>query len=285
LDSSDEDSYTQMSAALIYNGRPEDALGFLELAARIAPNSSRWRNVLIALAYFSMDRFKEAATALEKVDRKADYNGFYDIWAPIYALKLLIPTYGYLGRDDDVAAAKERIKPYLAEAEDGEYTGLLMIEGFPFKNAVDRERMLQGLRKAGASQLPFGFDDKSKNRLSGTAIKDLLFGHEIQGRRLPLESSTAGRSGQAVSEGQPGVDSEAYTRTTSLEGATRVTLGSWSDNSALSDIEGDTVCTFFPTLGRRLCAAIFRNPSGSFAQKNEYHLLFPWRRFDVSVVK
>jgi adenylate cyclase len=284
LDSSDEDSYTQMSAALIYNGRPEDALGFLELAARIAPNSSRWRDVLIGLAYFSMDRFKDAAAALEKVDRQSDYDGFYDIWAPIYALKLLIPTYGYLGRNDDIVVAKERIKPYLAEAEDGEYTGLLMIEYFPFKKAADRERMLEGLRKAGVPELPFGFDAKSKDRLSGSAIKDLLFGHEIQGRRLPLESPTAGRSGQAVSAGQPGVDSEVYIRATSLEGATRITLGSWSDNNALSDVEGDSVCTFFPTLGRRLCAAVFRNPSGSFAQKNEYHLLFPWRRFDVSVV-
>jgi hypothetical protein len=100
--------------------------------------------------------------------------------------------------------------------------------------------------------------------------------------RLPLESPTAGRSGQAIGAGEPGVDSEAYTRTTSLDGVTRVTLGAWSDNDAVSDIEGDTVCTFFATLGRRLCAAIFHNPSGSSAQKNEYHLLFPWRRFDFT---
>jgi adenylate cyclase len=285
LDSSDEDSYTQMSAALIHNGRPKDALGFLELANRVAPQSSRWRDVLTGLAYFSMDRFREAATALEKADRKSDYNGFYDIWAPIYALKLLIPTYAYLGRNDAIAATKERIRPYLAEAEDGQYTGLLMIEDFPFKNAADRERMLQGVRKAGIAELPFGFDAKLQERLSGTAIKDLLFGHEIQGRRLPLATPTAGRSGQAVAAGEPGIDPEAYTRTTSIEGATRVTLGGWSDNNALSDIEGDTVCTFFPTLGRRLCAAIFRNPSGTVAQKNEYRLLFPWRRFDFSVVK
>jgi hypothetical protein len=115
--------------------------------------------------------------------------------------------------------------------------------------------------------------------------KTCYFGHEIQGRRLPLATPTAGRSGQAVAAGEPGIDPEAYTRTTSIEGATRVTLGGWSDNNALSDIEGDTVCTFFPTLGRRLCAAIFRNPSGTVAQKNEYRLLFPWRRFDFSVVK
>jgi hypothetical protein len=42
----------------------------------------------------------------------------------------------------------------------------------------------------------------------------------------------------------------------------------WSGKGT-SSIEGDVLCTSNPA-GPRACRAVFRNPSGTFEQKNEY---------------
>ncbi|HEV2899384.1 MAG TPA: adenylate/guanylate cyclase domain-containing protein [Pseudaminobacter sp.] len=263
LDASDPVGYEQISWALIFNGRAADGLGFLEAAMRVDPGWSRFRHLIAGLAYFSMDRFEEAAASLEKIDAQTKEATFWDFWANYNGLKLLISAYGHLGRSAEGAVAKERIKPYIAEADDGEYTGLLAMTEFPFKNYADLERVLQGLGKAGVPELPFGFDPKSKDRLNGAAIKALLFGHEIQGRQVET--------------------GDAYWRTTAEDGASSVKVGEWSDEG-VSQIEGDTICYFYPSLGRH-CAAAFRNPGGTFAQKNEYFIFNAWSRFEFSVVE
>ena len=38
-------------------------------------------------------------------------------------------------------------------------------------------------------------------------------------------------------------------------------------------------------MAQRSCSAIFRNPGGTAAQKNEYLLFNQWSRFEFSVVK
>ena len=144
-----------------------------------------------------------------------------------------------------------------------EFTGLMAAIEFPFKNYADLDRVLVGLRKAGVPELPDGYDSKSKDRLDGAGINTLLFGHEIQGR----ETRT----------GYP------YRRVIAEDGTSSVTVGGWSDTGS-SYIEGDMLCYFWPSRGR-LCAAIFRNPGGTFAQKNEYRLSIPWSSFEFSVVK
>jgi len=123
--------------------------------------------------------------------------------------------------------------------------------------------VLVGLRKAGVPELPFGFDRKSKDRLDGAAIKALLFGHEIQGH----ETTT----------GNP------YRRVISEDGTSSVTVGEWSDTGS-GQIEGNMFCFYWPSRGRN-CATVFRNPEGSFAQRNEYRLILQWNSFEFSVVK
>ncbi|CAN7281921.1 guanylate cyclase [Phyllobacterium sp. LjRoot231] len=263
LDSSDPAGYEAMSTALIFNGRAADGLGYLNGAMRVDPGWSRWRQFVVGMAYFSMDRFEEAAVTLEKIGPQSKETTYWDFWATYNGLKLIISTYGHLGRIADAVTAGERIKPYLAKADERENTGLLAATEFPFKNYADLERVLVGLRKAGVPELPFGFDPNSKDRLGGAAIKTLLFGHEIQGRNLDTD--------------------EAYRRVTAESGTTVATVGEWSDTGS-SQIEGDTLCFYYPSRWR-FCAAVFRNPGGNFDQKNEYLLFHQWNRFEFSVVK
>jgi tetratricopeptide (TPR) repeat protein len=258
LDASDPNNYLQLSFALIIAGRATDGRGFLDAAMRVDPGWSRRRYYLAGLAYFSVDRFEEAAASLEKLDLQSRGTGYWDFWSNYNGLKLLISAYGHLGRSADIAVARKSIEPYLAEADHPEHTGLLGMGEFPFKNYADFERVLQGLRKAGVPELPFGFDPRSKDRLDGAAIKALLFGHKIKGR--------------AVDTG------DTYSRTTAADGTS-----SWSDKG-ISRIEGDTMCSFLPPQ-YRTCLAVFRNPKGTFAQKNEYLIVSQRHLLEFSVVK
>ena len=263
LDASDPENYESLSTAMIYNGRAADGLGYLDAATRVDPVWSRSRYYLAGFAYLSLDRFKEAAVAFEKIDPEAKETSYWDFWSTYNGLKLLISTYGHLGRDADVARAKESIKPYVAKTNDRENTGLLAATEFPFKNYADLDRVLVGLRKAGVQELPFGFDPKSPDRLDGGAIQKLLFGHEVRGRKLGT--------------------GEAYRRATEDDGTTHITVGDWSDTGKTT-IEGNLLCIYYPSEAR-FCTSIFRNPGGTFAHKNEYLLTTPWDRFEFSVVK
>jgi adenylate cyclase len=264
LDASDPDSYLQMSSALIFNGRAMDGRGFLDAAMRVDPGWSRWRYYIAGLADFSVDRFEEATQSLEKIDAQSEDTGYWGYWANYNGLRLLISAYGHLGRNADIVIAKKRIEPYLAKANrPTEYSGLVFMGDFPFKNYADLERVLQGLRKAGVPELPFGLDPKSKDRLDGAAIKALLFGHQIEGRNV--------------------VTGAPYSRTTAADGAVTVAVGDWTDKGS-SQIEGDFICSFLPSQ-YRYCGVVFRNPKGTFTEKNEYMLVFPGGRFESSVVR
>lgn len=263
LDASDPANYESLSIAMIYNGRAMDGLGYLDAAARVDPLWSRWRYLLAGSAYFSMERYGEAVAALEKIEPERKETTYWDFWPNYDGLVLLISAYAQLGQSADAAKARERLKPYLAKAQDAEYTGLMAAGSNPFKHYPDLQRVLTGLRKAGVPELPYGLDPKSPDRLDGAAMKTLLFGHEIQGRNIGT--------------------GEAYRRATDDDGTTRVNVGEWSDTGR-SQIEGDFLCFLYPSRSRT-CVVVFRNPGGTSAQNNEYFFITQWDRFEFSVVK
>jgi adenylate cyclase len=246
-----------MSAAMTFNGRAAEGRGYVDAAMRVEPGWTSWRYYLAGLAYFSMDRFEDAIASLEKINPK-----FGGLWTNFYGLIVRLSACGQLGRVGDIAVVKETLKPILTEMGERELTGLLAQNNFVFKNEADTKRLLDGLRKAGVPELPFGYDAKSKDRLTGEEIKSLTFGHKIRGQRLDA-----------------GV---VYSRTTAEDGTTRVIGGGPSPGT--STIQGDTSCTRYLGSGRS-CAAVFRNPNGSFAQENEYLWVEQWHRFEFSVMK
>ena len=169
LDSSNAWSYEAMSSALTFNGRPAEGRGYVDAAARVDPASNGWRHYLVALAYFSMDRFDEAVASIEKIEPQSREYGWF--WTNFYGLMLGISAYGHLGQTDKIAALRERLDPMLKESDNGELTGQLAQTFFVFKNYADTERLLEGLRKAGVPELAWGFDPKSKDRLTGEEIR------------------------------------------------------------------------------------------------------------------
>ena len=133
-----------------------------------------------------------------------------------------------------------------------------------FKTEADIDRLLDGLRKAGVPDLPAEVGLDPKDRLTGSEIKSLIFGHELRGREIVPEV-------------------EDYRRTTSPDGVISVTVGSQSSQGK-SWVQGDFLCNAYPKVLTR-CCAVFRNPSGTPEQENEYLSVYGWSQYEFSVVK
>jgi adenylate cyclase len=263
LDPSDPDGYLQMSWALILNGRPQDGRDYLDAALGVDPKRTTWRYLMGGLAEFSMGRYAKAAAMLEKLEPERGVTSFWDFWGNYDGLRLLVSAYGHLGRNADADAIKEKIKPMMADAGDGEFSGIHAMSEFPFRNFADMERLLEGLRKAGVPELPKGVDPKPETRLTGAEIKALIFGHSIEGR----ERETG----------------NVYRRQTAMDGTADVTVGAPLAYKFYTTVEGDFFCNWSLNVGRG-CGAVFRNPGGTPEKKNEYLFIRPWNSFEFSVV-
>ena len=258
LDPSDPVSYAAMSQALTLSGRAADGLAYLEAAMRVDPTWTGWRRYLAGLAYFGTGRFADAAESLEKIDPSSS-----ETWTKINGLEILIAAYGHLGSKNKIATARERLQPLLNRINSDRLTGLMAQAHFPFRNWNDTQRLRDGLSKAGVPELPFGLDGKSKDRLSGTEIAKITFGHETISHEIP-----SGRPSSSKTE---------------LDGTFTAKIGDWESGKGKAWVEGDSMCFSFPKEGRT-CAVIFRNPKGTRERANEYLFFQPWNRFEFSVL-
>ena len=139
LDPNDADSFVALAGALNLAGRPDEALGLIERAMRLNPRYPPSYLYELSLARFGMEQFDKAVVSLEKA---AALNPD-DRWSS----RLLLATYGHLGRSKDAAK--------IFEAAEKNWRGFdpLTVRGvafwYPFKEPADAERLAEGLRKAG----------------------------------------------------------------------------------------------------------------------------------------
>jgi TolB-like protein/class 3 adenylate cyclase len=258
LDANSVYALDKMNETLIMAGRPLDGLSYLDAANRVDPQPRKWRIAKAGLARFSLERYAEAAALLEKALAEPGTDDYYNLMP-------LMACYGHLGQTDKAAELRQKLDDFAAQAGDRSVTGLLARTIFPYKEQSDTDRMLDGLSKAGVPELSFGHDPTSKDRLNGEEIKSLVFGHELRGQRF--------RDGPA----------SAFVSITDEDGSTSLAAGA-SPLHGSSSIEGDALCTCMRGVGR-YCEAVFRNPSGSFAKRNQFLFIGHWSRFEFSVVK
>jgi tetratricopeptide (TPR) repeat protein len=254
LDPSDVAAYQQMSQALSYNGRAADAKAYLDAASRVDPQPRPYRYLLSGLVAFSLARFDDAITSLDRADPQE-----FHADVKSQRLFLLAAAHAHLGHTAEAASAKAELEALAKERGRG-MTGLRAINVLPFKQRDAIERLWVGLRKAGVPEFPFGY--QSKDQLAGEEVRSLVFGHELRGRQIDT--------------------SEPYMRSTALDGAAKMSIGSWSP-SGVSQIVGDFLCTLWSMDTN--CVAIFRNPGGTRERQNEYVLVADQARLEFSVVK
>ena len=142
-DPNDADGYIALARALSFAGRPADALEAVERAMRLNPHYPSGYEYQRGLAQFGLNRLKESAASLERaVALNPD-----DYWSQ----RLLLATYGLLGRRDDASRLAEAMTTKLKD-----YRDPLSIRAvtywYPFANADAAARFATGLRKAGVPE-------------------------------------------------------------------------------------------------------------------------------------
>ena len=260
LDPSDSWTYEGLSQALIFNGKPVEGRAFLDMALRVDPGWSEWRYYQAGLAAFGDGRYEEAVAALGKIDPASS-----NPWPKFYGLHVKVAALAHLGRTAEASEALDGLSAVFQERQEGQPNLLTAQRYFIYKRPEDMARLLGGLRKAGVPDLPVGLAAANAQRLTGSEIVALVFGHELKGRRRLPE--TASYHAMIAADG-------AITKTI---GGAVFTGHAW--------VQGDHLCTAYPRV-LASCGALFRNPDGTPEAMNEFTMLFPLNsRYEFSVAK
>ena len=144
MDPNDADSYIALASALSLSGRPDEALQLIKDAMRLNPHYPSFYLYELGLAQFCMEQFDEAAVSLER----ATALNPDDRWS----FRLLLATYGLLGRNEDVARVFETIEHGVKRGRQNYWDPLsirVIKFWYPFREPTDTKRLVEGLRKTG----------------------------------------------------------------------------------------------------------------------------------------
>jgi TolB-like protein/class 3 adenylate cyclase len=146
-DPNDADGYVALANALSFTGKPSEALEQVERAIRLNPHYPPYYLYQLGLAQFGMKRLDEAATSLERaLTLNRD-----DYWSQ----RLLLATYGLLGRRVDAGKLLETIKRNEKRGQIASMDPLTIravTYWYSFSERADVERFAEGLRKAGVPE-------------------------------------------------------------------------------------------------------------------------------------
>ena len=196
LAANDPVGYEAMAIALIYAGRAEEGASAIAKAMRLDPHYPPEYLYWLGLARFGMERFEKAAASLT---RAAQGNPDDD-----RAVLLLAAAYGHLGRGREAGAAIGRLEKLLAQRRKrrdlssgkgvqlgvdvlliGPYT-LEDVDLWPFKERADRERLREGLRKAGLPEAVPGSAEVSPTEVEGAVTVSPAMAKALLDRGVPF---------------------------------------------------------------------------------------------------
>jgi tetratricopeptide (TPR) repeat protein len=128
-------------------GRASEATEQVERAIRLNPHYPPSYLYQLGLAHFGRKRLDEAAASLERALalNRDDY----------WSQRLLLATYGLLGRRADAAKLLETIKGNEKRGQVAVYDPLTIRAStywYPFADRADVERFAEGLRNAGVPE-------------------------------------------------------------------------------------------------------------------------------------
>jgi TolB-like protein/class 3 adenylate cyclase len=138
MDPNDADSYVALAGALSLAGQSKKAMELIERAMRLNPHYPPSYLYELGLARFGLGQFAEAANALEK----ATALNPDDRWSS----RLLLATYGHLGRAEDAANIFEAAERNWRGFDPRTVRGVAF--WYPFMQPADAERLAEGLRRA-----------------------------------------------------------------------------------------------------------------------------------------
>jgi len=248
LDPNDPVSLDNMGNALIYAGRPMEAVEFLKKGMRFDPHNPSRYLAGLGRAHFCMGELEEAVGLYEKAMRLNPEN------APWAWGGCLGAYYALLGRDQEARDAIETVKKEKFDVP-GTFNLRYIMNSAPYKDRTVAEQLVEGLLKAGVppAKIPGGYFPAFKeNQLTGEEIKRLLFGSMITGYVFYPQQFWMNfkKNGEFTWRGSGPIPSD----------------------TGKSRIEGDMFYRQFQKSwwGVEYCATVFRYPGGTPEGKDEY---------------
>jgi adenylate cyclase len=235
---SDAEAHASLASVLAYAGMPAEAVAAAETALRLNPKPPAATLLTAGLALFLDGQYERAIEALKQArDVAPKLNE---------QLEFLAMAYAQAGRLEEAKQAVEVLLQRLPSLNLQFYRVMYAHHRRP----EDLARRLDGLRKAGMPEWPYGYRDRPEQRLDGAQVSALTFGHTWQGQH---------RSGEPflVQIGENG--NTAYRSPSSL----RTGMLSLRDNR-LCDLSDDFL------LGRANCGYLYHDPNSLGGAKYEY---------------
>lgn len=242
VDMGPNDAANHMSLAysLVVSGEPFSASTSLETGLSLEPRPLPHQKMVIGWTWFRLRQYEKAIETFTAArEEKPELN-------PVWISLPLAASYAYLGQQKKAEAEVRRAQGAWHTVNYSFYRPWLKF----LRRKEDIEHHIEGLRRAGVPKWPFGFEGQEENRLSNAEIKALFYGRRIKG----------------------------YTNTIYEFEMEFDEFGKWRRQGPRHSVSGESLiannllCRWSEALvkGRKFCEPIYRNPSGTPDQRNEY---------------
>jgi adenylate cyclase len=171
---SDAEAYATLASVLAFSGMPAEAVGAAETALRLNPKPPATTLLVAGLALYLDGQSERAIELLEQARALAPHLNEPHVY--------LAMAYGQAGKLDE---AKREVD-LLLEREPAFSVRFYQLAYSPHRRAEDVNHRLDGLRRAGMPEWPFGYAGSPERRIGQAEARTLTFGRIWQGQHKPV---------------------------------------------------------------------------------------------------
>jgi len=142
IDPNDGGNHVAKAGALIMAGRAIEAIDHVRTAMRLDPHYPAYYLYVLGVAQFGTEQFEKAAATLKRATKRNPENHAYLI--PLTA------AYGHIDNKQEAAATIDQYVELRGWSKKPSVDHIL--SGWPFKDIKDRDRLADGLLKAGLAE-------------------------------------------------------------------------------------------------------------------------------------
>lgn len=252
LDPNNADSYVVQALVTTKAGKHKEALKTMAKAYRLNPKPPPHYDLYLGKIYFDNRDYIQAIENLEKGMREQPRASLFHWY--------LAPAYAYQGRLDEARAEVLGILGFVPQEN------LMRLRRIGlYKLQRDVDHYIEGFRRAGVPELPFGYEVAEEAKLSGDDLRALLFG------RTTMVTNTR--------------NFQQYLVDRTVEG--RLTVrGPFGSDVGTSFIVGDRLCDQLQSLGSRSsCGFVFRKGVDTTERKETYQWVKDEGIFTISLAE
>jgi tetratricopeptide (TPR) repeat protein len=255
------ESHVAMAHALIFSGRPKEALDIINRLMWLDPRNSGVPFRLRGITLFSMGQYEEAATSFERVLTHIPEGSWVDLF--------LAAAYAHLGRKKEARTTFEHHKVEYFKAVGGGQWKIQKLHlaaemyHLPFKDPHVADRFVEGFIKAGYPEPHTYYTVSKENKLTGDELQKLPFGYR-----------------------QIGICAGEQWSVDTFNDGSCIFTGYGLTDKGKTWVEGGTLCNRYKILHEGLidCGDVYRNPEGTAEAMDKYIIVKDFGIYPFSYV-